>query len=511
MSSKKAKYVELDGTTPSRGREPEAGGSGDHIGGRRKSVCGRMSSKKKIALAVTLALAVVLIVTVTLLAVYLSNDKENLTDSVELDKLVKHLSGLQDIADTHGGVRATSTTGYTASVEYVVDQLADSGLTVSLQDFSFDLFVTNASHLAEIQPTARTYTTVDYGVFTNSPTGSGNAPVIVIPNVGCDTADYSKFVAGSVALVSRGTCTFSAKTQLAITNGAVCIIIYNLETEAGPISGTVDSSTIPVFSLSYARGYQLSLEPNATIQFSVTSNYVTVYSQNVLAETTKGNPNSTIVVGAHLDSDAAGPGINDNGSGVACLIEMARLLKSTSLYDKMKNKLVFAWWGAEEDGLQGSDFYVKNRNEYPYNIAANINLDMLGSPNYANRIHNGTSCSSDVQLQKGCIYIQTLFSSYLEQNGEQYVLHAFSSSSDYDAFLVAGIPSNGIEAGAGQLKTVEERSMFGGLAQTAYDTCYHTSCDTEENVNQDALLSLSKATAHVVEELASTVDLLSVL
>ena len=61
-----------------------------------------------------------------------------------------------------------------------------------------------------------------------------------------------------------------------------------------------------------------------------------------------------MMAGAHLDSVAEGPGINDNGSGSSALLEVAEQMAKL----KLPNKLRFAWWGAEEAGLVGSNFYV---------------------------------------------------------------------------------------------------------------------------------------------------------
>ena len=70
---------------------------------------------------------------------------------------------------------------------------------------------------------------------------------------------------------------------------------------------------------------------------------------NILAETPSGDPNRVVVQGSHLDSVPAGPGINDNGSGSAFNLESAIQLANNNI--KPRNKIRFAWWGAEELGL----------------------------------------------------------------------------------------------------------------------------------------------------------------
>ena len=58
-----------------------------------------------------------------------------------------------------------------------------------------------------------------------------------------------------------------------------------------------------------------------------------------------------IVVGAHLDSVPEGPGINDNGSGSAAVLEAALVLANT--FQRTPANVQFAFWGAEERGLVG--------------------------------------------------------------------------------------------------------------------------------------------------------------
>ena len=101
---------------------------------------------------------------------------------------------------------------------------------------------------------------------------------------------------------------------------------------------------------------------------------------NLIADWPGGDPDQVLMTGAHLDSVTAGPGINDNGSGSAAILEVALAVAATG-YQPGKH-LRFGWWGAEELGLRGSRFYV---NALPATERAKItgylNLDMVGSPN----------------------------------------------------------------------------------------------------------------------------------
>ena len=109
---------------------------------------------------------------------------------------------------------------------------------------------------------------------------------------------------------------------------------------------------------------------------------------NVIADWPGGDPNQVLMAGAHLDSVTAGPGINDDGSGTAALLEVAKTISATGFApDK---HLRFAWFGAEELGLRGSQFYVNNLPAAERaKIKGYLNFDMTGSPNPGYFLYDG--------------------------------------------------------------------------------------------------------------------------
>jgi Zn-dependent M28 family amino/carboxypeptidase len=110
---------------------------------------------------------------------------------------------------------------------------------------------------------------------------------------------------------------------------------------------------------------------------------------NVIAGSSRGRKGRTIVVGAHLDSVEEGPGINDNGSGSSAILEIAEEI--AQLPRDPRNRLRFAFWGAEEAGLVGSTAYVNElvANGQIGQIEANLNFDMVGSPNFVRFVYDG--------------------------------------------------------------------------------------------------------------------------
>jgi Zn-dependent M28 family amino/carboxypeptidase len=96
------------------------------------------------------------------------------------------------------------------------------------------------------------------------------------------------------------------------------------------------------------------------------------------------------MAGAHLDSVLAGPGINDNGSGSAAILETAIYMAKL----KTENTVRFAWWGAEESGLVGSANYVNGLSQSEKDrIALYLNFDMIGSPNYIQMVYDADQSS----------------------------------------------------------------------------------------------------------------------
>ena len=184
----------------------------------------------------------------------------------------------------------------------------------------------------------------------------------------------------------------------------------------------------------------------------------------------------------------AGPGINDNGSGSAAILDVAEAMRKV----KPNNKVRFAWWGAEESGLVGSNYYVDSLSAADQSkIALYLNFDMIGSPNYVRYVYDG---SGDVGPAgpTGSAAIESFFNSFYAARGLSLEPTAFDGRSDYGPFIQAGvdIAVRRLFTGAEGIKTAAQASTYGGTAGLAYDPCYHEACDTFAN-NNDAVLSLN--------------------
>ena len=247
-----------------------------------------------------------------------------------------------------------------------------------------------------------------------------------------------------------------------------------------------NTSGIPVLGTTYA--LDVTLSQTAGLRMRVFANTLRqiLPTSNVLAEKKGTNDNNVVMAGAHLDSVQAGPGINDNGSGSGALLEAAEQLANI----KPQNTLRFAWWGAEEDGLLGSTAYVNGLSQAEKDrIALYLNFDMVGSPNYIFMTQDADQSSfvAPVAVPPGSTAIEDLFESYYTLKGEPYDDSAFDGRSDYQAFILNGIPAGGLFTGAEVPKTAEQQAIWGGTVGAQFDPCYHLACDTFANNNNHAL------------------------
>jgi Zn-dependent M28 family amino/carboxypeptidase len=227
-------------------------------------------------------------------------------------------------------------------------------------------------------------------------------------------------------------------------------------------------------------------------------------TRNVIAETPGGDPNHVAVVGAHLDSVTRGPGINDNGSGSAGILEIAEVFAAEGRVPR--NKLRFMWYGAEElpPGLNGSRFYVNSLTQAERaQIELMLNFDMIGSPNFVRFVYDGNNSSFPVGpgVQSGPTgsgAIEQVFLDYFASQGLPNEPTPFNGRSDYGPFIAVGIPAGGLFTGAEGIKTAAQAEVYGGNAGQQYDPCYHLACDTFNNNSDTGLDQMSDAVAHAV-------------
>ena len=282
-----------------------------------------------------------------------NNTYAKLLECVTLEGVREHQAAFQAIATANGNTRAALTPGYDASVDYVIDTLEEAGWSVETHEFNFAV----AQPIQQLTPTPATH---EAGDVTGSAVATVTAQVTPVDvnlappqatSSGCDGAfteaavgdpltadpdgpdDFAGFVAGRIALIQRGTCSFALKVANAQTAGAAAVILFNQGntparsglltniTAEPPVGSAFTTIAVPVVGASFASGGLLA-QPGTTATVSV----VNVPQSNVIAELDGRNDNNVVMAGAHLDSVPEGPGINDNASGSSALLEAAEQL-----------------------------------------------------------------------------------------------------------------------------------------------------------------------------------------
>lgn len=412
-----------------------------------------------------------------------------LRERVTIDAMMGHLERLQEIADNNDGNRALGSPGYDESVDYVAEALRDKGFDVETPEFEVRLPFAEDPQVT-VGGQAVTAKPLEFTIGTEGVSG----PLVAAKaeeTPGCEAADYDGLnVAGAVVLVDRGACAFSIKQAVAAERGAVAMIVAN-NTDGDEMGGTLGRRTdvkIPVVSVTKAEGARLRANPGPTT-IKLVAGVRVEKTRNVIAQTDTGSPSDVVMVGAHLDSVPEGPGINDNGSGVAAVLETALQLGSSP---DVNYAVRFGFWGAEEEGLLGSTNYVESLNEEQLkDIALYLNFDMLGSPNPGYFTYDGDQSIPPgprvPRVPEGSAGIERTLAAYLADAGKMPQDTGFDGRSDYDAFTLAGIPAGGLFSGAEDKMSAEQAEEWGGKAEEPFDPNYHKNTDTLEHVDREAL------------------------
>jgi Zn-dependent M28 family amino/carboxypeptidase len=453
-------------------------------------------------------------------------NSERLERLVTVQGMVEHQRALQGIADMNGGTRATETPGYLASVDYVKERMRRAGLDVTVTQFNMPEWRETAPPvMQQLSPTAKTYkpgteaddnsAAVDYITFAFSPTANvANAPVVptndvVIPSPaansntsGCEASDFPAATQGAISLIQRGTCPFVQKLAMAQAAGAAGVILFNEgdsagRTNAGFRSGPTDLNIPAVFS-SFGVGKELydafKAGQNPRVHLQTFGVNVDRFFPQVIAETKNGDPNHVVLAGAHLDSVPAGPGINDDGSGTAWQLELAEQIANPGT--PPRHKIRFMWFGGEEQGLVGSQYYAASLSQSEIDkIDVMIDTDMIASPNYARLVYDGNGDELGPAGPPGSGVVEDVFKRYFHERGMATLPQAFDGRSDYVGFINRGIPGGGIFAGAEVHKTAEQVAVFGGVAGEQFDPCYHEACDNIDTVTGQPPASTMEAFA----------------
>ncbi|KAF2679723.1 Zn-dependent exopeptidase [Lentithecium fluviatile CBS 122367] len=431
---------------------------------------------------------------------------EKLRKSINTDALRKKAQLFERFAyDSPDKNRVIGSEGHQATIDYITNQIKQFPDYYTVTQQPMPLSVGVSANL-----TVNGAETEAYAVGL-APGGTATGKLVAIPNLGCNSSDFPSDLSGSIALIHRGTCVSGEKVAFAAAAGATGVLIYN--NVEGNLNGyslqripTKDGEYVPTAGISQGAGesFIALTEAGAEVTVDLTTSAKDITTYNIIAQTKAGDQNNVIHVSGHSDSVAAGPGINDNGSGSISILETAIQLTKFSV----KNAVRFSWWTAEEEGLLGAEFYVKSLNQTEKDkIRLMLDFDMMASPNFAYQIYDGDGSAYNLTGPTGSAEAEHEFAHYFDDIVKlPHTEIEFDGRSDYGPFLEAGIAAGGIACGAEGIKTEEEFKMFGGAAGVPYDVNYHEDGDTANNLNYEAWIIMSRAIAHTTATYARSFD-----
>jgi Zn-dependent M28 family amino/carboxypeptidase len=438
----------------------------------------------------------------------------DLAGKLTADGMYTHLRKLQEIADANKGNRADGTPGYDASVDYIAQMLRDKGFDVQTPEF--DRLERMQGGRPTLTAAGRPYPIGQASMLVTTAPGGLNALTLRPQKAsGCTAADYgSVSVKGSIAVVNDTGCSVVDKQNTAVAEGAVALLVVSEPGSNGSPAGLFtpgyyEHLTIPVGVVANDADAALR-RTNAPVRLVLDSKAVMAKSRNVVAQTKTGNTQNVVLVGAHLDSVRSSAGINDNGSGVAAVLETAAALGSAP---QVANAVRFAFWGAEENALDGSTKYLRGlERDQLDDIALYLNFDMLASPNPGYFTYDGDQSGQpnpDIPLRAvpaGSAGIERTLAGYLNLAGIRPADIPLAKTTDYSPFLTAGIPIGGLTTGSSQRKTEVQARLWGGQAGVAFDPNYHTPRDNIDNIDRKALSVMGPAVAYAVGTYAQSVE-----
>jgi len=464
---------------------------------------------------------------------------------VRTNDLWNHMQNFQAIADANPGPdghpsRNSGEPGYKASVDYVANLMKQAGYDVTIQTYTFPYssFVGTPT-LREVSPTAHDFKLVEEWNPGASQGDTGDRTVQAVGGIvdpptdtpssasGCDPSDFNGFQVGNIALIQRGTCTFQAKIDNAVAAGASGVIIFNEGNPGVPgrtdvFNGSIaNPPQIPVAFTSFAIGEQLfnqtktSTPPVMNLSIHSISDPARE-DYNVIAESQRGDPNHVLVVDAHLDA-IYGAGMLDNASGSATILDLAQKMRKAH----PRNKLRFIWFGGEELGELGSEYYVNNLSASELGkISYDLDADVLATPNYSIGILDpaavdlfGRTVSKQFppQVYEPSKIARDMGVQYFDSIGKNHIFFS-PVGTDAEQFQLAGVPASGLLTGQDCCKTQEEVNLFGGYVGNyegnvpSFDGgCVDNPfrwCDNLSNNDPNVLTFMSKAFAYMTARMA---------
>lgn len=332
---------------------------------------------------------------------------------------VQHLAGTI-------GPRPTGTPSERQAADYLAAQFRQFGYQVDLHSFQFPHFEARRVELQQLGAVSRSVPAMAF--FYSAPSAHGGIEADAVHAGLGRPSDYEgRQVTGAIALVERGSITFGDKVANAAARGAAAVVIYNNQPGGFMVGVLLQPSRIPAVMISREDGLRLveaTQQGRLRVRLLVDTVIETRSTVNVVA-TKRGSarPEEIIVVGAHYDSVPGSPGANDNASGVAVVLEAARVLAGTPT----PRTVQFVLFAAEEIGLFGSVAFAEERRR---GVVAMINIDMVG---WGSTLMAGSSPGRDETMVNAAIEVARTLG---------ILVNRFrGTGSDHASFERVGIPA----------------------------------------------------------------------
>ena len=418
---------------------------------------------------------------------------------VSVERMLEHLEALQAIADSHGGTRVAGSPGFDASARYVADVLRAAGYAVTFPSTEVPVFEQHKpSVFDQLEPERLQWIDGrDFRAMLFSASGNVRAEIDRVGS-GCTEADFGGFRVGAVAVVDPShECFRRAQVVNAQRAGAVAVIGVSTAPRGFPLRPTLfslDGIEVPALSVTAETGRALFEGSVVRIRTSVSTSFEDV--QSVVAELPESVDQDIVMLGGHLDSVMDGPGINDNGSGVALLLETARWAAGLRPAPAVR----FALWAGEEEGLYGSWAYAHELDaDELERIDVYLNMDMVASTNFVTFVYEASPDDPEISRR-----VADLFADALQDLGAESEPLDLQGASDHASFDDVGVPTGGLYSGSQEVKTPAQAEAYGGTAGAKLDPCYHQPCDTIDNVSKRALRLHAVALVRVLTALLAT-------
>lgn len=400
---------------------------------------------------------------------------------------------LWSIADSSGGIRASGTPGYDLSVDFVARTLDDIGFAVETTEAAFSTFREMPGTVLEIGD-ERFAGDDELRALIYSPSGDADGPITVLEESGCEADHFVGVPQGAIVFIVERGCLRLDQALNAQVAGAVAMLVTSGEQGPGEVlrPTLIDPAAIeiPVLSVTAEAAEVLRVSGGDEAHVVVDTEGEVTTLRSVVAQV--GDGDRVVMLGGHLDSVLDGPGINDNGSGVAALLEVARGVAERGVPPGAAVRI--GLWGGEEFGSVGSRAYAAGLQEDE--LVAYLNLDMAGSRNGATFIY------SEAHAAAGSDRVTRAFEAWFAQHELPFDTIDLMGSSDHAGFVMAGIPTGGLFAGATEPLTDAQAEMFGGTSGVEADPCYHLECDDLDNVDLARVATFADATISVALRLA---------